>query len=363
MLLAHFPVEILSILTEHILLTDLVLLHACGDSDLNAKLKRTPTTIRVLSTRCGKYYTEKIVARFGPVIGIDHLGKKGFQKLAFIPETVKFISTNCSIESRVPMSVESITCDYIGGSARFSRKPTELKVSVENAYRNRVDALDHPEYITHLRDYRNYGVEMINLTSMSMPADCQRDPIPGVSFEYRAVKCHHWPKDDLRMTPENIWISQTCDKCHEIVSILVRGGTECEEMPPCESVEFECLNIGAAKLALIKMANAVKTITISAPLSTMNEFCDGGLLDLIPSSVALLNLIITKPDTKPSPSFSGLSKRYPFLVILNSYTYAQIEVKDFTGIDDCSIHMVRNPKIRRKIEQTYKRLSFFGFIF
>ena len=362
-MLAHFPIEVLAVLSEYVLFTDLIMLHACGDSTLNRKLVNAPVTFCLFSPRCISYYKTNTVERFGQAVKLDHVGRAGNDFVTYIPPTVRCVLSNCGVRCNIPESVEYLDVQYVDHYAMFNRKPGEIEVRIASIFTS-MGVYSHLEYINHFRDYWNYNQEMANLKTMSLPEGKHLDPIPGVVFEYRKVPCAHIYTVQVDGDVENMWEAEKCTRCFQTVSVITREGTNCDNMPPCGKFIIENQEVNDVKRILASMGRDTREIEIRVSIAKMSEFCNDGVLDCMPQSVKFVRLSIIDLEGMPSRmSFCGVSKRYPFIIKLTSNTYWQFSIGDFTGIDDCDMHMVRDLNKRRQLMRTYPRLNFTGYLY
>lgn len=346
-------------MTEHATLTDLVLLHACGDSLFNAKMKNASTTIQVLSARCIVYYSKGALFRFENIAKVIYVGRKGTDILTFIPRTARYVSTNCGVQCMIHASVDEIVADYIGEYSKFGREPGQLDVSVGNIYMGRGETLPHLAYITHLRDHRDYSKKMTNVKRISMTSGADFKPISGVVIDPYVEKCSHFVYRISSTEQRNMWNSKVCTKCGIVTGIITKKGKVCRDIPPCESITISDLGVSKIFIILGKIPKTVERILIRTTTREMNAICNGAALDLIPSSVKMVTLeIITDLKLPLDLTFSGVPKRYPFIIKLSKVTHQWIRIDDFTNVDDCCYSVVSSSVDRFELMSKYPRLSF-----
>ena len=350
MFFSQFPAEIIAHLTEQLIIVDLVLLHACGDSILNEKLRIAPITIKLLTTRCMSYHKKQIADRFENVANLVHFATGYDHRIQSIPKTVRRVVTNVHLTCTIPASVRELSTHYISKLAHFESKPGELKVSVKDG------GGGHLEYITHLEDYAQYNKKMISLESISIPTGSDCGPIPGVSFEYVPVKCHHSSVKKRDTLAANGWFSYGCQRCGHITSIVLGNGSNYAPIPSCDTLDVEQCNFDFIEEILESISGDAGTLLIKAPVDEMNKFVNSGGLDRVPPLVRKVYMTII---VRENPHFIGVPKIYPFLIRIDSMSGREchLEIADFKGIDECTWTTLVYIRMREDVLKKYPRLS------
>ena len=354
MFLARFPVEILSQLTGQLILIDLVMLHACGDSLLNSKLKKNPVSIRVLSTRCVSYYKKSILRRFKNTPDLVYNPPTFYNLYRFIPKTAKRVTITGRLGCKVPMSVERLSTDHIDHDVKFKRNPGELEVEVESGNAIETESL---KYVTHLQNYKNYHKAMVNLRVIYVAPGSTNAPINGVVFEERRPKCYHI-SSNYHDSPGKMWHHAECVLCSEKYRVSAMQDGECPPLPPCSALSIGRENFSNVRMLISIAPPTVEVISIYGSIEQMNEFCGSGGLDIIPYHVREVELILT--EIWKGLKFIGVGKIYPFLVSVSAVGYVMgtvIEIENLAGIDECYYKLFGGDEERKKILQQYPRLS------
>lgn len=360
MLLATFPIEVIAHLTEQLIYTDLILLHACGDSLLNSKLKRAPITIRVLHARCGKYFTRITSKRFENIITLIHKLKRRSVEMDHIPPSVKTVVTDYSLDCLVPKSVRKLEARYFGSHANFKSKPGELDVSVEFSPVWPQLGGHNSVYITHLTNHLCYlPVQMPNLKKLTVVNSPNFEPIPGIEMEHKR-DCNHMGLK-IEGSPEDFCFSTLCSNCGFILSSTSKYGTLVSPIPACDYLLIKGEHFENSGIMIKMMSPKTKTLILTATPKLMSDFCNTGGLDLIPTSVQNVDLILTDPVD--GDVFTGVKNVYPFLVIVRSSSFERfigVRIEDFTGIDECQRKLFRGENEVIDASRTHKRLGIFN---
>ena len=354
-MLARFPPEILSLLTEFVSLTDLVLLHACGDSLYNAKMRTISSVIQLITPRCFSYYTFTILKRFGIIAEVVHIRRTGRKHLRYIPSTAKKVFTGSGINCVVPESVDLLITSTISKYSVFKRKPGMLDVKMTGSQWS--DEISHSDamYITHLTNHGDYDSRMVNVKVIDVPSGTNFTPIPGVEFKCFDPKCSHFANYTHDPDSANLWTSTVCVKCNKVLSVTTRDGALRYKMPPCKRLLIRGLSFFKTKYLLREISKLTRKIEIYASVDKMSKLCTAGILDHVPSFVMSVTLTLLTGPCEMEP-FSGVSKGYPFYVRLNSITAWKVSVCDFTGIDE-SDHTFTKCEERENLLAKYPRLS------
>lgn len=351
--LAHFPPDVLSVLTGFISFTDLVLLHACGDAVFNSKMRTAPIIVRLLTTRCEVYYEKKILSRFGIVSDLVHDVRSGKYPLEFIPKTAKTVFTSRNISCFVPASVDVLTAHIIGESASFARGPGELEVIVRGSD---IDYHYSRKYITFLCDQREYDEKMVNLKAIVM--------LDGGDFKDKRIrsivgyrKCDHFPREE-QICPGNMWVYRQCTYCDEVVTVTTKNGDVCWDLIPCTTLFIEKIGFKKMRIILEKMSSRTENVVIRTSAKEITKVLNNGYLDLIPSTVKSVSFeIMTQPRNKYQHSIPGVKKRYPFVISIDVSPSRSVLVEDFTGVDDCGSKVFLDWQDMNEAMQLYPRLS------
>ena len=350
MFLARFPAEILIQLTGKLIAVDLVLLHACGDSLLNQKMRTAPISFRVITDRCRKYCKGEILSRFGNIENLVHFSDT-YDNLKVIPSTVKNFVTNFYVMFKIPASVEEVTAGYISKFASFERKPGELSVSAKSA------SGDFNEYITHLLDHANYDRTMVNLRMIDVPIGIEYGAPAGVEIRRVPPICKHSAVCGTEPAG-NIWTTTECQSCKKVLNVTTNVGKTCLPIPPCDSVRVSIYQFSHIEQILRSITGKVGQLWVHGSSDDMNNFIISGGLDRIPSGVERLKITIVRELM--IERFVGVKKRYPFeITIYESSLDDQfgIDIVDFDGIDGCHWNVLRDDAGRKKILAQYPRLS------
>lgn len=358
MSLSRFPTDIISQLANHLVFTDLVLLHACGDSFLNAKMRTAPIVVRVLTFRCALYYNRKLTDRFSNILEVSNVitGIQISNDLNHIPETVIVFRTSWNLACVVPKGVERVVANMITKDASFERGAGELDVSVAVA---RGEKCGDISYVTELRDHSQYDKSMVNLRKSCMIGslffgDLPYPSIDGVKFSQKPAICKHKLGHSYGYRENGkLWVT-SCDICKKDLDVSVRSETECPPLPPSEFISLSLDDIDRVKLTLKMMNPETEEIEIYEELDKVNEFSTSGCFDFIPTSVKLVSIVIRAPEK--SMNFVGVSKAYPFTVRIQC-TKEDLQIDDYTGIDECDWTMFSSDKKRNEILRKHHRLS------
>lgn len=352
MFLAKFPTEILAQLSRQLVLTDLVMLHACGNGILNEKLRTAAIFLRVLSTRCSKYYELGLTSRFHNIPDVIHFIRSMGCDANHIPPTTKRFLSNSHINLRVHSGVDVLTVGCIGMKTVFEREPGTLEVSVEYLT---VEPQRHVEYITHLQDFDCYDEEMVNLKSMDIPkwADIGAYNVPGVKRIVTHTDCFH-PRREKIDIEGNKWSANVCSGCRQSDHVIAREGTHCLPIPSCDVLQFSWIDPNYAKTIFNSMSRRTNKIVINSHLESLNEVCDAGCFDLIPESVKRVEIYVI--HILGPPIFRGFPKAYPFVISIDSNS-CELVIENFAGIDECAKGMFETTQDWQKFIRKHPRLS------
>ena len=333
------------------------MLHACGDSILNLKLRTAPITAYVFTMRCSVYYNLKLTKRFENLAEVVHIARGVNTKFTHIPKTAKRVVINGNIACFIPASVDELIVDHIGSSATFERKPGELIVNVspEHSF-----PFVHPEYVTHLRGGRSYSVNMTNLQVIFLYDGVKMEPIPGVKFEYMKRDCGHPSQKEVDFT--GVHPMTVCTSCGENRRVLIKHTSQFLSIPPRAVVTIDKDHFYAIRGILGKMTEGCKRLKINAHVDEINDFCSSGGFDLIPHSVAKVQIFVHprhEDNGYVHTPFVGIHKAYPFMVYIEmagAGRGALLENDGAIGIDQCNqldfmtdaaknLAMSRNPRL------------------
>ena len=355
---AQFPTEILSRLSEQLIFTDLILLHACGNRALNKKLSTAPLQAHVMSARCSTYYDLRLTARFGNIVDILDTFTRLSHYVSYIPTTVRKVVAKSRIGCIIPSSVDELTAIYVGPGSKFERNPLELSVTVFMVLYSEDDI---PKYITTTKGLTSYDPLLTNLKKMYLPSWCKITPIPGVELVY-STKCRHMSTNSCITDENNVWFSTKCTACGAHLEVHSKNGTSCLPLPPCKSVIIHQEHYGSLAMILAALSRGTDNIRIDITLKNANEFCSSNGLDLIPSSVdtVMINIKIGEGEAVKPVTFVGLKKVYPFVVCVRSYDsqfVGGITIENYTGIDEVYSEIYNTTADRKNATQSNPRLS------
>ena len=358
MQLSQFPTDILSRLSEQFTFTDLVILHACGNAVLNAKLGIAPLHARVMTVRCVKYYNLKLTSRFRNIIRVLHSVFVTGYRIEHIPPTAKIVVSKKYIDCLVPRSVDELTVEYIDKGTTFERNPLELSVTVKRAF---ISAENVLKYITAVDADMAYNPRLINLKKIYLPPGCKHEPIQGIEYIYSA-KCPHARIDFHTVDLENMWSSKRCKDCGLYLEVLFKNGTSCSPIPPCMTIVIKNGQLCMLEQIVKVISRDTEYIKIEATISDINSFCAWGGFDLIPSFIKKVMILFLVDDHKKvalSPKFYGLDKEYPFFVCIGaSYNFTTyIAIESYTGIDEVDWQMFDSEGKRRRAMRMNPKLS------
>lgn len=357
MSLANFPAEIISNLTNFISLTDLVILHACGDRILNRRLEKSPTSVWVVSHRCSLYYNDMVRARFQMIVRVGYTAPAIIGTLGFIPETTKEVITSSKIYCHIPASVDVLDAYSLSPNVTFDRAPGELEVIVRMT--DHYDNPSHPEYITWLKDNYDYNAKMVNLKEITLPGDIV-SPKSDLIIHRSNDECMHYGIREKEVGIHNMWSGFYCAKCEKLITVISRDRNVCAEIPPCSSLLIRDTPFDKVKTILSKTPERINAIIIKANVDQMNTYIALGILDLLPKLVGSVTLdLVTDGLPMYMWKFNGVSKTHPFPITINSLSYNPISVGDFTGIDTCVCEIEGGTESKKKIAARYPRLSIY----
>ena len=353
MFLAHFPVEVLCLLTEYVTLTDLILLHACGDGLLNSKLKTSPITINAKTPRCCIYYNLPSVHRFENVIRVVCKMQNLEQNFSHIPPTAKYVTTNFFVCCMIPASVEKLVAHCISEGVRFERAAGELEVHVDTL----LYGWSNLEYITHLGDYSVYTPEMVNLKAIYLPVHNVQPPIPGVKFEYRVPKCWHRMFSTVA-DADSMWALRNCSGCGVTYSAISKDGKVCPPISPCKLVMVCSQHFKDVRQYIAAVPTNATKLRINGTVAQMNEFSNSGGFDLIPSTIKKVKIFLVMKGEVVN--FIGVKKNYHFTINVRCESgpnKRRIEIEDMTGIEELHHRMFDNSEEKATMLQRHPRLS------
>ena len=347
MFLSRFPAEILSRLSEQLIFTDFVLLHACGDSILNVKLKTAPISVRVLTIRCLTYYNLGVTSRFENIVRVFHRTPDASGDIRHIPKTTKQVITKYYVKCPIPQSVDELIARQICDDVVFERAPGELEVEVSLIFPE-IATFNH-KYITRVRGQLKHVPTLTNLKIMYLPIDHKLERIPNVEFKYED-QCSHHPQV-VKTNPSNSWDMRKCKICGVCTEVYTRKGHWCETIPPCWKLSITRTDI--LKLILLAISPGVEFVNIRASPAEINEICDRDWLDLIPTSVKRVCLDVLILEYSPNPTkISGLKKIYPFTVCLKTNLepfICNVQIENLAGIDEFNWKLFREEKMKEML--------------